>query len=74
MERYLTKNSTRMAWWEIPNVLLSALLISVCLQVLSEDIAAKSLNDPFVDGAAYATVFFMMLLPLLFAVRRMLRR
>ena len=74
MERYLTKNSTHMAWWEIPNTLLSALLISVCMQVLSEDIAAKSLNDPFVDGVAYATVFFMMLLPLLFAVRRMLRR
>lgn len=74
MDRYLTKNSKSLAWWEVPNVLLSTLLISVEVQVVTEDLAIQGLRDPFVEIAAYVTVFIMMVLPMLFAVRRMIRR
>ena len=55
-------------------MLLSAMLTSAGVHVLLEDLSTGSLTDPAVDITAYGVVFALMLLPLYFAVRRMLRR
>ena len=72
MERYLTKKSAGMRWWEIPVAALSALFTGIGVEVCVEELLAEGLD--FTDVEAYVLLFVMFAGPLGLVIRRWLRR